>query len=140
MPVLIQVCVVLSTLALLSLVGMTVRMMSRFLTATNQVSNLGQSVRQSLARLDRATDELAALSATMSNGLEPVLRVVDHMEAVGHRALDLSSAILEELAPPVLTAVAVTRGMRSAAGHLMKLLMNRVSRSRSPISGGNHHE
>lgn len=50
MPVLIQVCAVLSTLALLSLVGMTVRTMSRFLTTTNQVSNLGQSVRQSLAR------------------------------------------------------------------------------------------
>lgn len=140
MPVLIQVCIVLSTLALVVLAGLTLRTMGRVMAASDDVAALGKSLRCSLKQLDRATDEVAATSASVRHGIEPVLRVVGRLEEVGHRAADLASLTLDELAPPILTAASVVRGMRAGAGQFARLLMSRATRRHSTTSGGNNHD
>jgi hypothetical protein len=140
MPALIQICIVIATIGLLAIALMTVRMMIRFTKAAEDLSQLTHSVRGSIVQFDLVTNEARGLVGSLRNCVPPVLRVVDRFEAVGHRAADLSSALLEALELPVFTAAAAARGVRSGAGHFLKRLVNRVSHRNSSIPGGYDHE
>jgi uncharacterized protein YoxC len=140
MPALIQICIVIVTVGLLAIVMMTLRMMTRFNKATEEVSQLTRSVRESVAKFDLFTHEAQALVASLRGCVAPILRVVERFEAVGQRTADLSSALLEELEIPVFTAAAVARGVRSGANHFLKRMVNRLIHRHTPIHGGNDHE
>ena len=140
MPVLIQICIVIVTIGLLAIALMTVRMMTRFNKATEELSQLTHAVRESAVKFDLVTYEARALVASLRDCVPPVLRVVGRFDAVSRRAADLSSTILEELELPVFTAAAVARGVRSGTSHFLKRLMHRFTHRHSPIHGGYDHE
>lgn len=140
MPALVQICIVIVTIGLLAIAVMTVRMMIRFNKATEDFSQLTLAVRESAAKIDLVTHDARALVASLRECVPPVLRVVDRFEAVGQRTADLSSALLDELEPPVFTAAAVARGVRSGANHFLIRLMRRFTRRHSQINGGYDHE
>ena len=140
MPVLLQVCVVIVTIGVLVLALQTARMMARFLTkATADISQLTGAVRESVDQIDLVTREARELVASLRGCVQPVQRVAARLEAVGQRTADISSTILEEIALPVLTAAAVTRGMRVGANHLLKRLTHRFTNRNSPLNG-DHNE
>lgn len=140
MPLLLQVCIVIVTIGVLVLALLTVRMMARFFAkATEDISQLTLAVRESVDQIDLVTREARELVASIRGCVQPVQRVADRFEAVGQRAADLSSRVLEEFAPPILTAVAVARGMKFGANHLLKRLMNRFTHRSSSING-DHNE
>jgi len=126
MPALIQICIVIVTISLLAIVLMTVRMMSRFNKATDDLSQL--------------TDEARTLVVSLRDCVAPVQRVVERFEGIGQRTADLSSTLLEELEIPVFTAAAVARGVRSGANHFLKRIVNRLIHRHTPFHGGNEHE
>ena len=140
MPVLIQICIVIVTIGLLAMALMTVRMMTRFNKATDELSQLTHSLRESAVKFDQVTYEARALAASLRDCVPPVLRVVHRFDAVSLRAADLSSTILEELEGPVFTAVAVRRGVRSGANYFLQRLMQRFTHRHSPSQGGPSHE
>ena len=140
MPLLLQVCIVIVTIGVLVLALLTVRMVARFFTkATEDISQLALAARESVDQIDLVTREAHELVASLRSCVQPVQRVTARFEAVGQRAADLSSSILEEFSPPVFTAVAVARGMKFGANHLLKRLMNRFTHRSSPING-DHNE
>lgn len=140
MPALIQICVVIVTIGLLAIVLMTARMMTRFDKASEELSQVTHAVRESAAKLDLVTHEARALVTSLRDCVSPVQRVVERFGAVGERAADLSSVILEQFELPVLTAAAVARGVRSGASHFVTRMVNRLIHRNSPIHGGNDHE
>ncbi len=140
MPALIQICIVIVTIALLAIALMTVRMMSRFNRVTEELSQVTHAVRESAVKFDFVTHEARALVASLRECVPPVLRLVDRFEDVGQRTADLSTTLLEEIELPVFTAAAVARGVRSGASHLLKRLMHRNTHRHSPINGEHDHE
>jgi len=140
MPALIQICIVIVTIGLLAIALMTVRMMTRFNKATEELSQLTHAARESLVKVDLVTHETRALVSSLRDCVPPVLRVVDRFEAVGQRTADLSSTLLEAFELPVFAAAAVARGVRSGANHFLKRMANRLIHGNSPIHGGYDHE
>jgi hypothetical protein len=140
MPALIQICIVLVTIGLLAMALMTFRMMTRFNTAAEELSQLTHAVRESVVQFDLATDEARALVASVRDCVPPVRRVVGRFDMVSERAADLSSTLLEELELPVFTAAAIARGLRSGASHLLTRWMQRLTHRPPPSHGDHDHE
>jgi uncharacterized protein YoxC len=140
MPALVQICIVIVTVGLLAIVWMAVRMVIGFNKATADLSQLTQAVRESAANFDLVTQEARALVALVRDCIPPVQRAVDRFEAVGQRAADLSDVLLAEIELPAFTAVAVSRGVRSGANHLLKRLMHRFTHRNASINGGSDNE
>ncbi|OGF22913.1 MAG: hypothetical protein A2V63_09535 [Candidatus Eisenbacteria bacterium RBG_19FT_COMBO_70_11] len=140
MPALIQLCIVIATIGLLVIAAMTVRMMTRFDKATEELSRLTHALRESVVKINHVTEEARALATSLRDWVPPVQRVLDRFEVLGHRAADLSSIVFEEFEQPVFTAAAVAHGVRSGANHLLKRLMHRFTHRNSPLLGGNDHE
>jgi uncharacterized protein YoxC len=140
MPALLQICIVIVTIALLAIALAAVRMMTRINRVTADLSRLTHSVRESAVKFDLVTHEARTLLASLRDCVQPVLRVVDRFEAVGQRTADLSTTLLEEIELPVFTAAAVARGVRSGARHLLKRLMHRYIHSNSSTNGDQDHE
>ena len=69
-----------------------------------------------------------------------IRRVVDRFEALGERTADLSAAVLGEVEPPLRTAVAVARGMRSVTAYFLERLSHRFTHGRSATNGGSDSE
>lgn len=143
MPVLLQVCIVTVTISLLVIAVMTVRMMIRMNRAAEDFSQVAQAIRESAGRMDRVSHEAHALALALRECVPPVLRVVERFEALGRRAADVSSALLDTVEPPVYTAAAVARGVRSGANHLLHRLMDRFTHrdnpNNAPSNGGYDH-
>ena len=140
MPALLQICIVIVTVALLAIALMMIRMMGRFNRLSADLSRVTHSVRESAVKFDLVTHEARTLLASLRDCVPPVLRVVDRFEAVGQRTADLSTTLLEEIERPVFTAAAVARGVRSGARHLLKRLMHRYTHRNSQINGDQDHE
>jgi hypothetical protein len=140
MPALIPICIVIVTIGVVAVVVMAARMMMRLNRTIEDLSRLSHALRESAARFDLVTHEARALAGSLRDCVPPVLRVVDRFEAVGMRAADLSCVLLEEIELPVLTAAAVSRGLRSGASHLLQRLMHRFTHRHSQVNGDSDHE
>lgn len=141
MPALLQICIVIVTLALVVVALLTVRTMTRFLNqATVDISELSVAVRESVAQMDVVTHEAQALVTSLRDCVPPLRRVVDRFEVVGHRTVELSTIVLEELEPPIFAAAAVAHGVRSGANHLLRRLMDRVTRNHNLSDEGVDYE
>lgn len=137
----LQVWIVIVTIGVLVIAILNHRMMSRFLhRAGDDISELTLAVRKSTAKIDAATDEARALLALLGDCVPPVQRVVDRFEALGRRAADLSSTLLEEVGRPAFTAAAIARGARLGVDHFVQRLMNRFTHRSNAHNGGNDHE
>jgi uncharacterized protein YoxC len=141
MPALLQICIVIVTIGVLTIALLTVRMMARFFSkAAEDISQLTAAVRESVDQIDLVARESRALVASLRDCVPPVQRVVDRFEHVGQRTADLSSSILDELERPVFTVSAAVVGIRLGAGHLLKRLMHRFTHRSSPINGDHDYE
>jgi len=137
MPVLVQICIVVVTLAFVALVAMTVRALNQL---GRDTARLTTSVQLATTQFDRLARETQDLLASVRPILPPAQRVVNRLQSLGERAADLSAAVLEEIEEPVLTAVALARGVRAGAGRMMDLLMKRVAPNPITNNGDPTHE
>jgi hypothetical protein len=113
---LVQICVVVATLAAVAIAVATVRAMVCVERATNQFTKPWRRV------------------------VAPIRRVVERFEPLGEGAADLSAAVLGEVEPPLRTAVAVARGVRSGTAYFLERLSHRFTHGRSATNGGSDSE
>ncbi len=141
MPLVLQICIVIVTIGLLTIALFTVRLMARFFgKAAEDLSQLTLAVRESVAEIHLVAQETRELVASVRDCVTPVQRVAARFEAVGQRTADLSSTLLEELEAPVFAAAAVARGVRSGAGHFLGRMIHRFTHRSSKFNGGYDHE
>jgi uncharacterized protein YoxC len=98
------------------------------------------SIRKATAQVSALTAEARETLASAREVIPPVRRVVDRFEALAGRTADLSTSVLEDLAPPILTAVAAVRGVRSFTAYFMKRLSHRFTHGRSAANGESDDE
>lgn len=139
MPALIQICVVIVTMALVAIVIMTARLMTRFNQFTAELSQLSHAVRESVVKFDPLTREAQALLTSLRGVDPPATDGAEPAGLAGERAAQISSSILHPLELPVLAAAAVATGLRSGARHLLKRVVKHTHND-SQINRGYYHE
>jgi len=137
MPSLIQICVVIVTLAFVAIVATTIFALIRLGEATARLTAAAQISMTQVEGIARETHELLA---SVREIMPPAQRVVKRFERLGERAADLSTALLDEIEEPVYTAVALAHGVKTGTGHLLDLLTRRFAQRHSPNNGGENHE
>jgi len=136
MPVLLQICVVIVTLALGAIAIVTVRTMIRFERAADEVSQTAEMLQKSIAQMQNVTHEIHEVVASVADIAPRLRRTAARFEDLGERTARLSAAVLEEVEAPVRTAVAVARGVRIGSRILFDRLAHRIASHRSPTNGG----
>ena len=137
MPALVQICIVIVTLAFVALVVTTVRALIRLGQETARLTSAAQL---SMAQVERIVLETQELLATAREIVTPARRVVDRFQKLGERAADLSTAVLDEIEQPVVTAVAFARGVKVGTGRLVDLFTRRVALHHHSNNGDHDHE
>ena len=131
MPVIVQVCVVIVTIAIVTLAINAFRLMNSMNATLAKVDELVESFRGTPERIRHvlaSVEEVANSARTMVAGVKDV---------VGY-ATDISASVIDEVAKPVLGAVAVLRGLRTGTKFLMERLTNGSTKTRRYNQGGNH--
>ena len=133
MPVLIQICAVIVTIAVSTIAVSMLRFSAR-------VSQLSEDIRLWLVQVRQVTGEAQEAIATVREIVQPVRRVVDRFERLGERTASLSSQLLDEVEAPIRTAVAVARGVRTGTAQFIERLTSRFKHGRPATDGGVRYE
>jgi uncharacterized protein YoxC len=136
MPVLLQICLVIVTIAVAAIAIVTVRAMKRFETAAHELTETLQSVQTLVPDVQKLTAEAHEIVASVGSVVPRFRAVAERFEDVGERTARLSSDLLEQVEAPLHTAVAIARGMRRGTGSLFDKLMHRFAHQRSRANGG----
>jgi uncharacterized protein YoxC len=125
MTPLVQVCVVLITVAFIAVSVMTIRAMARIEKAADEFSRTAQSVQRSMALVEDVTHEMHELVGTMGKATPQLHRAVSMFGDLGVRLARLSSALLDEVEIPVRNALAAVRGVKSGTAFFVNRLTQR---------------
>jgi uncharacterized protein YoxC len=137
MPPLVQICVVIVTLAFVAIAITTIRALLGLGQAAAQLTS---SAEVAMAQGERIAQELEELLVSMRGIMPPAQRVMSRFEQLGERAADLSSVVLDEIEQPVLNAVAVARGVKIGTTHLVGLLTRRFWQHNTSRNGDQQDE
>jgi hypothetical protein len=137
MTPLVQTCVVLVTLTFAGLVAATMVALIRLGRAA---ARLTSSAQVSMAQVEQTAREAQELVASLRELTPPARHVVMRFRELGERAADLSAAVLDEIEEPVLSAVALARGVRTGTVHLLDLMTRRFVQRQSSNYGDQDHE
>lgn len=140
MPLLLQICLVIVTIALAAIAIVTVRAMRRFEQAAHELTETLESIQQIVPQVQQLTNEAREIVTSVGEVVPRFKAVAERFENLGERTAQLSSDLLEQVEAPVRTAVAVARGMRRGTASLFDRLMHRFAHRRSPSNGGFNHE
>jgi len=139
MPVLLQICAVIVTTALVAIAVVTVRTMLRFEKAAEEFTETTVLIRDSIDQFQSVTRETHELIESLSDIVPSVRRTASRLEMIGERTARLSSAVLEEVETPIRTAVAVARGVRAGTSRLVERLTQRFAHRSADHNGGYEH-
>ena len=138
MPVLLQVCAVIVTVAIVAIAIATVRAMNRVAKSSEDFNRTAEIVRASLGEFQAVTRQFQGMADSLQGLVPPLKRAAHQLEALGDRAVGLTSAMLNEVEKPIRTTLAVVAGMRTGTRTLVTALRDRWSRSHQ--NGGHDHE
>jgi uncharacterized protein YoxC len=138
MPLLLQICCAIVTMALVVLAIVTVRTLNRFARAADAFNETAPMMRNALVQVDQVVREARELLNAVEQTLTPVRRTLERLESVGDRAADISGALLAEIEGPLQTAVAVSRGVRQGTMFLFSRLARRFDRQAGHNGGQDH--
>jgi uncharacterized protein YoxC len=140
MPLLLEICFVIVTIAVVAIAIAIIRALSRLGKITEQIDGLALEVREWVGQLKHVTSGAEDLVTSVREIVPPIRRVVGRFEAIGDRTAQLSGALLEEVERPLRTAVAVARGVRTGTAHFLERITNRFHRGRAATNGGYGNE
>ena len=136
---LLEICAVVASLAVVAIAVAAVRAMRCIEKATEQLSELAGDIRKWMDQASEFTREARETVASVREMIVPIRRVAERFGALGERTADLSAAVLEEVEPLLRTAAAVARGVKAGTA-LLEQLSHRFTHGRSATPGGSDSE
>ena len=136
MPLILQICCVIVTIALVALAIVTIRTLNRFARAADVFNESAPMLKDALAQIDLVVREAREVLNAAEQILTPVRRTLGRLESIGDRAADISGALLMEIEGPMQTAVAVSRGIRKGTTFLFSRLARRFDHRQAGHNGG----
>lgn len=116
MPAVVQVSIVVLSVALIALCIVTIRALSRFEKAMDRVSATADHLGEAITEARGVAHEAHEVLEVVSDAASRIQRVTTRFEGLSERALSVSRTVIEEVAAPVGMAAAVVRGVRSGLG------------------------
>jgi uncharacterized protein YoxC len=114
--------------------------MARFERTAEEVSKTAMAVRATVTQADGVTREIHELTQSFQDIVPHLQRTAQRIEAIGDRTTGLGHALLDQVEPPVQTAVAVVNGVRTGTRTFLESLTRRVrQRHQFNGNGGDHH-
>jgi hypothetical protein len=126
MPVLIQVCAVAVTLAIVGIAIATIRAMRRFEVTAHEFSRTAEKVRETVAQAEQVTKQLQDIAVSVQSTLSPVRSAASRLAAVADRVTDVSNVIVDQVEIPVRNTLAVLTGLRTGTRSFLGSLVRRV--------------
>lgn len=133
MPLLIQLCIVVSTAAVVAIAIATVRTMVKVDRAATELNRTLRLVRR---KVEDTSEGVMNVVASVEGMLPHVERVMSKFESVGERTARLSHTVLDEIEAPIRTAAALVKGIRSGSSQLVRSIRDRAVLKRAPSNGG----
>lgn len=138
MPAIVQICIVVATVAMVATAIAAIRAMMRFEDATHEFTRTAETVRDSVEHAEAVTRQVEGLVASVQTAVAPMRRAADRLDALADRATRASHAVLDEVEPPLRNTLAVLAGLRSGTRSLIGALSRRAHHAQS--NGGSDHE
>lgn len=135
MAVVLLICAVIVTIAIVAIAVATIRSSNRLVRAIDEIKVLSADVQQWVVQARLVTENAQGILTSVQETVQPLRRVAERFEDVGDRAASLSEAVLTELERPVFNAMAVTRGIRSGAAFFFNRLNFRFKQGRHAADG-----
>lgn len=140
MPVLIQSCIVVATIAVVAIAFVVFRTMLRFDRAATEFSRTLRVIR---VKVEDTADDVRGLVSTVETVMPHITSIVTRFEnvgeqigSVGERTVRLSHTVLDEIEAPIRTAAALVNGIRSGSSRLMRAIQNRAGHRQASSNGG----
>ena len=142
MPVVIQVCIVLGTLALVAVAVALVR-------AVGQLAKTAAQLERTMARLEQTIPEVERTVIEARGVLDSVNKIAvradtltAELASTGGRLTRASALIMDEIVEPATKVAAIIRGVRTGASTLVGSFLKRGGLGPLPShhEGGNHDE
>lgn len=137
MPALVQICIVIATMALVIMTATSLIVLRRL---ANEAGRMTLLVHSALVQIEAIAQETREALAAIREVTAPSRVVWQRMQRLGERAVDLSSAVLDEIEEPVVTTVALMRGLKAGTTRLLETLMLRLTPGSSSKNGERDHE
>jgi biopolymer transport protein ExbB/TolQ len=138
MSPLVQLCIVVATLAMAAIAIAAIRAMMRFEAAIHEFTRTAETVRDSVEHAEAVTRQVEEFVASMQSAVAPVGRAAVRIDELAERAMRASHAVLDEMEPPLRSTLAVLAGLRTGTRSLIGALSRRANHMQS--NGGNGHE
>ena len=141
MPVVVQICIVVATLALVAVAVVLIR-------AIAQLRSTAAQLERTMARLDTAIPEIERTVVEVRTVIDTLGQVATRVDGLtrefattGERIARASSLVLGEVVEPAMQIAALVRGVRAGATSLAgTFFKKRGVDSAASNKGGNHHE
>lgn len=138
MSPLVQLCIVVTTLAMVAIAIAAIRAMIRFEAATHEFTRMAETVRDSVEHAEAVTRQVQDLVASMQSAMAPLRHTAARIDEVAERAMRVSHAVLDEVELPLRNTLAVLAGLRTGTRSLIGALSRRAQHVQS--NGGHDHE
>jgi len=133
MPAIVQICVVVVTLALVALCITTIRAVGRIEKSMDRVGKTAEELERAILEARGMAHEAHEVLDVVGDAASRVQRIATRLEGISDRAVAISSTVLNEVAAPVGMAAAVVKGVRSGLGLIASRL---VHASRPKMNNG----
>lgn len=126
MTVLLAVCAVVVTVAIVALAIATVRAMNRFENTAQEIQKTAELLRGTIAHSEAVMREVHELADSFGTVVPPLRRAADGIEQLSNRAVGISHSVLNEVEAPVRTTMALINGFRTGTRSLIGALTRRA--------------
>ena len=131
MTVLLAVCAVVVTIAVVVLAIATVRAFNRFENTAEEIQKTVEMLRGTITQTETVIREVHDLTDSLGQVVPPLRRAADGVEHIANRAVRVSSTVLNEIEAPVRTTMALINGVRSGTRSLFGALTRRLQHTHS---------
>jgi methyl-accepting chemotaxis protein len=141
MPILVQICIVISTLAMVAVAIALVRTFTQLRATAEQVERTMAQVTTTIPEIERTVVEARELLDTLGSAASRVDGMAREFASTGERLARASSMVVGEVVEPAIKVAALVKGVRAGASALAgTFLKRRGVVSTTSNEGGNHHE
>ena len=141
MPVIVQICIVVATLALVAVAIVLVRTIAQLRSTAAQLERTMARLEGSIPEIERTVVEARGVLDSLGQVVARVDHLTGEFADTGSRFARASSLVVNEVIEPAARIAALVKGVRAGASSLAgSFLKRRSARSASANEGGNHDE
>lgn len=141
MPVIVQVCIVIITIALAAVAVAFIRSLGQLRSTAAQIERTMGRYEHAMPEFESALSDVRSVIGKLDSIAARADRLSEEFAVTGSRLAHASSLVVDEVVSPVTKIAALVRGVRTGATVLVgSVLKRRVARPASAPQGGNHNE